>query len=277
MHDLSIKYSLNDLSLRVKKPQVAWVSDAGITEWCTSDFVKSFPLGRLLDWFLYKKILRHLDEIISEFGPKLERIKYFRAPFKKLSPNISSNQMNELRAIIEYRLPDEFTDYVIELESSDTGLYLTELSKFYLYFANHLPKMEFTDCLQYTEKVCLRKDEVITKEWDLPYTFEVQRIDWLGIPTESTKRWMMQLKDCFKFDDASEWSFLESGFDLYLISNNHWSIWIQGELTSWELALICIKLLSEVYPHSSSFDQITSLIARKCCPWPQSRVEVCLT
>tara|TARA_Y100000589_G_scaffold262090_1_gene252347 strand:- start:677 stop:1510 length:834 start_codon:yes stop_codon:yes gene_type:complete len=277
MNNLRIKYSLNDLSLRVKNPHVAWVSDAGIIEWCTTDFPQKFPVGRLLDWILYQKILTHLDQIILELGSKLERLKYFRAPFKKLTPNITAEEMIEVRALIEYRLPDEFHDFVIELESSDSGLQLTELSRFYLYFAHHLPQMDFTDCLQYSEKVYLRKGEVIIKEWNLPYTFEIQRIDWLNGRIDSEKKWITRLRDCFQFDETSEWSLLENGFDLYILSSKHWTIWIQGEMTSWELALICVNLLSEIYPQSSNFGKINSLININCCPWPQSRVEVNLT
>ncbi len=277
MQNLILEYSLEEISLRIKKPKVAWISEAGVIEWSTINFPTNFPIGKMLDWVLYQDILDHLDQIILELGPKIERLKYFRAPFKKLNPSLDSNQRDELRALIEYRLPDEFTDFSIELQDLNLGLNLTELGKFYLYFAHHLPQMNFKSSSDQIAKVFLSKNEVTIREWNLPYTFDLQSIRWSTGIVDSEKEWIFRLKECFECEDTSDWSYFESGFDLFILSNNHWTIWIQGDLTSWEIALICINLLCEIYPCSSNFDQIQSLITSRCRPWPQSKVQVNLS
>ena len=277
MQNLTIEYSFQNLSLREKKPKIAWVSETGIIEWSTKDFPQYFPVGKMLEWVLYQKILDHLDQIIIEFGPKLERLKYFKSPFRKLSPSLDFDQRNDIRALIEYRLPDDFDDFSIELQDLNLGLHLTELSRFYLYFANHLPQMTFSNLSDHSAKVLLSKDDVVMTEWYLPYVFGTQRIEWIVEANDSDKKWITKLKECFECDDANDWSYFENGFDLFILSNKYWSIWIQGDLTRWEIALICINLLSEIYPCSKDFNQIESLITSRCCPWPQSKVEVNLS
>ena len=277
MQDLRIEYNLKNILLRVKTPKVAWVSGAGIIEWSTYDFPQSFPVGKILDWILYQKILDHLNELIIELGSKLERLKYFRAPFMQLSPNLSIEQRNEIRALIEYRIPDDYNDFSIELLDLNVGLNLTELSRFYLYFANYLPQMSFTDSLESSAKVTLSKDDEVLREWSLPYIWNLQRIDWLMQANSPNQEWVAKLKECFECEDTSDWSYFENGFDLFILSNKNWSIWIQDDLTSWEIALICMNLLCEIYPCSSKFDEIKSLITSKCCPWPHTKVEVNLS
>ena len=277
MQNLSIEYSIQDFSLRVKTPKVAWISETGIIEWSTKDFPESFPVGKMLDWVLYQNISDHLDHIILELGPKLERLKYFKTPFKKLKPSLPAEQIGELRALIEYRLPDEFNDFSIELQDLNLGLHLTELSKFYLYFAHHLPQMNFTDSSEESVTVLLSKDQTLIREWNLPFTLDIQAIKWLSSDNDLQKEWIIKLKECFQCEDDKQWSFFQTGFDLFIISNKHWTIWIQGELTTWELCLICLHLLCEIYPPSSNFDQIKSLIISRCCPWPQSKVQVNLS
>lgn len=277
MQNLSIEYSIQDFLLRVKTPKVAWISETGIIEWSTKDFPESFPVGKMLDWVIYQNILDHLDHIILELGPKLERLKYFRAPFKKLDPSLPKEQMCELRALIEYRLPDEFNDFSIELQGSNLGLDLTELSKFYLYFAHHLPQMNFTYSLDQSLTVLLSKDQTTVREWNLPFTINTQAIKWLSAANDLKKEWIIKLKECFQCEDNDQWSYFQTGFDLFIISNKHWTIWIHGELTTWELCLICLNLLSEIYPTSNDFNEIKSLITSRCCPWPQCKVEVNLS
>lgn len=276
MPNLRIDYISDTIIFRTRRPAITWISREDRVEWQTDDFPSVNLVGNLLDWVLHERILMQLDKLLIQSPSQNEKFRYFRNILQKLTPDTEWQSAEAFRSQIECRLTDEFSDYQFELNDISRNKIITDLSKFYMYLALHIPGLDFITIPSNSSIINICNCENSVKELMIPNVLELRKIDWKARSNASSFNWINAVRSGFDFCDQPEWFYFENGFDLHILSCEQWTIWLRGELNEWEIALIVINMIKEVYTPIENFDSVFADIKRNCCIWPNSSVEVSL-
>ena len=274
MSKVSIDYSVNDLVFRSRQLHISWISQDDSVEWQTIDAPSIYPTGVLADWVIFESILKNLNNLLSVNNHQYENFRYFRDLIANLSPDTEVNRSNQLRTQIECRLPDEFLDLEFKLLNSESDYLLTDLTKFYLYFSLHLPKIIFPIIGDHCATVQVSKQGELLEQIEIPTAIESRWLNWKSTTASADQAFVKKIKNGFQIENDDPWFYIENGYDLHILSSRYWTLWISGELSEWEIALIVTSLLQEIYPVSNQFEENLNYINQKCSLWQGSRVEV---